>query len=101
MLKTFRCRGERAGRGTGERWIEGLRAFADQAQHIAVADAKYRAIDDEKGQQTESHMQVAMGGDGISSALYAIHHPGLTAHFGGDPACENGNQPGRAHPQGK
>ena len=46
-------------------------------------------------------MQVAMGGDGISSALYAIHHPGLTAHFGGDPACENGNQPGRAHPQGK
>lgn len=46
-------------------------------------------------------MQVAMGGDGISSALYAIDHPWLAAHFGGDPTGENGNQPGRPHQQRK
>ena len=69
----FSCDGRKRARRTsiglgGGRFMR-LRAFSDEAHHIAVTHAKYRGVNDEEGQQAHAHMQIAMGRNRILRAL--------------------------------
>ena len=48
------------------------RPFFNQAHHIAVTDAEDRGVNDEESQQTDAHMQIAMGGYRIPGTLKPI-----------------------------
>ena len=93
-----RCGGKRAGRRTGARRLSVLRPFANQTQHIAITYAEYRTVDDDKRQQTDGHMQVAVSGDGICGTLYAVDNPRLAPHLGGHPAREDSDKSRWPHP---
>ena len=91
----FSCDGRKRARRTsiglgGERFMR-LRAFSDEAHHIAVTHAKYGGVDDEEGQQTHAHMQVTMGRNRILRSLKPVDNPRLAAHFGSDPSGQDGN----------
>lgn len=80
---------------------KGLRPFANQTHHVAVAHAKDRAVHHEEGHQADAHMQVTVCGNRVCCALQTINYPRLAAHFRGHPAGEDRHQTGWSHQQCK
>lgn len=66
-------------------WNSRFRTFTDQPHHVGITHAKDRAVDHEERQQTDAHMQIAMGRYRIFSAHQAMYNPRLAADFGGYP----------------
>ena len=69
-----------------------LWSLSHQLEHVIHAHSKDQEIHDHQDQQGNANLLATDGRHGVDSAQQAINCPGLAAHFGRDPASDQGDQ---------
>src|SRR5882757_502270 len=107
-IDAVRCGRQRAGRppierspvqGVASRFMRGIIqwALADELQHIGDASSEDGKVHHDEDDQRGGELQGGVIGDRVPGSHHAVDHPGLAAHFCGDPSRQDGHETRRPH----